>query len=85
VAEIDVYTTERCSFCVRAKGLLHRHGVPFREVFIPRDDVDGHVDLYRRTGMCTMPQILVDGRVLGGWDDLARLEAAGRLGETLGS
>jgi glutaredoxin 3 len=79
VAEIELYTTDRCSYCVRAKELLAGHGVPFREVYVPRDDVPGRRDLVRRTGLTTMPQILVDGRVLGGWEDLARLEADGRL------
>lgn len=79
MAEIELYTTERCSYCVRAKELLAGHGVPFREVHLARDDAPGRRDLVRRTGLTTMPQILVDGRVLGGWEDLARLEADGRL------
>ena len=81
---MELYTTDSCSFCGRAKGLLQAKGVAFREVFLSRDDVDAHVRLSRRTGMATMPQILVDGRLLGGWDELARLEAAGLLDAVLG-
>jgi glutaredoxin 3 len=81
---VELYTTDSCSFCRRAKGLLQAKGVAFREVFLPRDDLDAHVCLSRRTGMATMPQILVDGRLLGGWEELSRLEAAGLLDAVLG-
>jgi glutaredoxin 3 len=83
VREIELYTTDRCSYCVRAKELLEDHGVRFREVFVPRDDLARRHELVRRTGLTTMPQVVVDGQVLGGWDDLARLEAAGRVREVL--
>lgn len=85
MSRIELYTTDRCSFCVRAKDLLRERGIAYDEVFIGRDDLDGHVALAHRTGMTTMPQVVIDGRVLGGWDDLARLEATGRLREVLGA
>jgi glutaredoxin 3 len=83
VAEIELYTTDCCSFCRRAKGLLEKRGIAFREVFVSRDDLDGRLAMARRTGLTTMPQVVVDGRAVGGWDDLQRLEAAGRLREAL--
>jgi glutaredoxin 3 len=83
VRGIELYTTDRCSFCVRAKELLEDHGVSFREVYVPRDDLVRRRNLVLRTGLTTMPQVIVDGRVIGGWDDLAELEAAGRLREVL--
>ena len=59
VSRIELYTTDRCSFgglLVRAKDLLSERGIAFDEVFIGRDDLDGHMALARRTGMTTMPQ-----------------------------
>jgi glutaredoxin 3 len=79
VPRIELYTTDRCSFCARARGLLEDKGVTFEEIYLPREDLDAHIALARRTGMVTMPQVVVDDRILGGWDTLVRLESDGRL------
>ncbi len=77
-AQVDLYRTPYCSYCVRAARLLRDKGVVFREI-----DVSG--DLARRrwlaevTGRHTVPQIFVNGRPIGGYDDLAALERHGRL------
>ena len=81
--EVALYTTDHCSFCRRAKALLEARDIAFREVFIPREDIDRQIDLSRRTGMATMPQVMVGDRVIGGWDELARLDARGALREAL--
>jgi glutaredoxin 3 len=83
VGDVVLYTTDSCSFCRRAKHLLMARAIPFREVFIPRDDVEALLDLIRRTGHATMPQVLVDGRPVGGWEELERLERSGELREAL--
>lgn len=77
--DIVLFTTDHCSFCRRAKALLDATGLPYREVFVPREDVDAWVALSNRTGMTTMPQVLVGGRPIGGWHELERLRATGRL------
>jgi glutaredoxin 3 len=79
---ITVYTTDRCSFCVRVKGLLQAQGLSFREVNLSRDP-EGRVELARLTGMMSFPQVLVDGRLVGGYAELQQAAEAGRLGELL--
>lgn len=83
--DIRIYTTDACGYCVRAKGLLERKGVPFREIYFPRSDMKARMDLVELTGRYTVPQILVDDRPIGGWDDLRALDEAGRLDEMLGA
>lgn len=81
---VRIYTSEACSFCVRAKTLLSRKGVDFEEVWFPRHDIQARHDLVELTGRYTVPQILVDDRPIGGWDDLKALDDAGRLDGLLG-
>lgn len=74
-----MYTTEGCPFCIRAKALLDRRGVPYDEIFIPRSDHDGRERLVAQTGGYTFPQVIINGTVVGGWDDLSALDARGAL------
>jgi glutaredoxin 3 len=85
VAAVTLYTTDECSFCRCAKALLDQRGVVYKEIFIPRADREARLALMARTGLATMPQVVVDGRPLGGWEDLRRLDADadGRLRSAL--
>jgi len=78
MADIQVYTWSNCPFCVRAKDLLKRKGLSFQEI-----DLDGKDDelakLRERTGQRTVPQIFIDGKLIGGFTELARLDSAGGL------
>lgn len=77
-ADITVYTLPWCPHCARAKALLRRHGLPFREV-----DGSGVADFRRQmaalTGGFTVPQVVIDGEPVGGADRLASLDRAGVL------
>ncbi len=81
--EITVYTTPFCPYCVRAKRLLEKKGVPFTDI-----GVMGKPDLRRemeaRSGGYTVPQIFIDGEPIGGSDELAAFERAGELDRMLG-
>jgi glutaredoxin 3 len=77
-----LYTTDRCSKCASAKMLLSRRGIEYDEINLAKDP-DGRAELSRQTGMITFPQILVDGRTLGGFDELLAADRAGRLSELL--
>ena len=79
---ITLYTTDRCSSCVRAKALLTQRALPFEEVNLSRDP-DGRAALVERTGMMTFPQVLVGDRTLGGFEVLAAADRDGRLAELL--
>jgi len=78
MARVEVYTTPSCSFCARAKRLLAARGIPFSEVDVGSDDAL-RADLVERTGRRTVPQIFIDGRSIGGFEELAALDAEGEL------
>ncbi len=73
-----MYTTPSCPFCVRAKRLLDARGIAFREIDVAEDDAL-RAELVERTGRRTVPQIFIDGRSIGGFEELAALEADGGL------
>jgi glutaredoxin 3 len=82
MAEITIYTTSYCPYCRAATALLGRKRVPFDEIDVTRDDA-ARADLVTRTGSRTVPQIFVDGRPIGGFDELSALDRSGRLDELL--
>jgi glutaredoxin 3 len=82
MSSITVYSTEPCSFCSRAKGLLAAHGLEFTEVNLSKDP-QGRAELARKTGMMSFPQVLVDDRLLGGYAELAKAAEEGRLEDLL--
>jgi glutaredoxin 3 len=82
VADVLVYTTENCPFCIRAKALLDARGVSYREVNLERDP-DGRAELVRQTGMMTFPQVLIDGVLVGGFQETLAADRSGRLAELL--
>lgn len=64
-----IYTAAHCSYCVRAKQLLQAKGLDFTEIRIDLDDAERE-NMIARTGRRTVPQIFIDGRHIGGCDDL---------------
>jgi glutaredoxin 3 len=79
---IQLYTTRWCGFCARAKALLDSKGLEYDEVQLD-DDPEFRAMLLELTGGWTVPQILVDGRPIGGYTELWRLDRDGRLDELL--
>lgn len=74
--EVILYTTIPCPWCERAKSLLRKKGLEYREINMARDH-EGRAKLVELTGLMTFPQIVIDGRVVGGYDQLhAELAAA---------
>jgi len=82
MGKVTVYTTDPCSFCLRVKALLKAHNVEFDEVNLAKDPT-GRVELARRTGVMSFPQVLVGERVLGGYSDVQRAADSGELDELL--
>ena len=82
MADVLVYTTENCPFCIRAKALLDARGVAYREVNLERDP-DGRTELVKQTGMMTFPQVLIDGELVGGFQETLAADRSGRLAELL--
>jgi glutaredoxin 3 len=75
-----MYTTPWCSYCVRAKALLDSRGLEYEEITLA-DDPSFRQRLLELTGGWTVPQILVDGRPIGGYTELWQLDRSGRLEE----
>ena len=80
---VVMYTTAICPYCVRAKYLLQNKGISFEEIRIDTDHAIME-DMVRRSRRNTVPQIFIDDFHVGGYDDLAALEMAGRLNGLLG-
>jgi len=80
--EITIYTTEPCSFCNRVKGLLKARGIEFSEVNLSKDP-DGRLELARKTGMMSFPQVLVGERLLGGYAEVQQAADDGSLEDLL--
>ena len=77
-----MYTTENCPFCVRAKALLDARGVSYREMNLERDP-DGRAELVKQTGMMTFPQVIIDGELVGGFQETLAADRSSRLAELL--
>ncbi len=82
MAEVIVYTTRICPYCVRAKQLLTRKGIAFREVDVSDDPLERQA-LVQRTGQRTVPQIFIADQSIGGCDDLYALDRSGELDRLL--
>lgn len=76
--DVTLYTTSWCGECHIAKSYLDERGIRYREIDIEEwDDPRGHLE--EITGNRTVPQIVVDGRVLGGFETFLRMKSTGDL------
>ncbi|HZP40141.1 MAG TPA: glutaredoxin 3 [Candidatus Binatia bacterium] len=78
MARVAIYTTSSCPYCVAAKRLLTTRGIPFEE-FDVETDLALRAQVMERSGRRTVPQIFIDGRSIGGFQELAALDAEGGL------
>jgi len=83
VADVLLYTSNFCGYCIAAKRLLERRGVAFEEVNLHHEPARRSEMLERSEGRYTVPQIFIDGRGIGGYDQLSQLEATGELDRLL--
>jgi len=79
MAKVVMYCTEVCPYCVRAEHLLRRKGI--RDIEKIRVDLQPELrdEMVRKTGRRTVPQIYINGEHVGGFDDMAALDHAGKL------
>jgi len=85
VAKIEIYTSPFCGYCSRAKGLLKSKGAAFEEIDVVAHGSKREEMMTRANGRHTVPQIFIDGKHVGGCDDLYALEAVGKLDPMLAS
>jgi glutaredoxin 3 len=79
MTEITMYCTAFCPYCVRAEMLLKSKGVEVTEKIFVDNTAGGFQTLAELTGRRTVPQIFIGERHIGGFDDLAALDASGGL------
>ena len=79
MATVEIYTKASCGFCTRAKRMLDMKKVEYREIPVDRGGAPKEEMVQRANGRTTVPQIFIDGRHVGGCDDLMALEYAGKL------
>lgn len=85
MARVEIYTKDWCGYCARAKRLLSDKGVDFEEYDISLGGPQRAEMIQRADGRSTVPQVFIDGVHVGGSDDLAALDRAGKLDAMLGS
>jgi glutaredoxin 3 len=78
MADVKIYTTVVCPYCVQAKRLLAQKGVAYTEIDVTADPALRH-EMIQASGRRTVPQIFIDGTSIGGFDELYALEQSGEL------
>ena len=81
---VEIYTGPLCAFCDRAKALLNKKGVSFKEIDLASNPNKMEEMIKKTNGMRTVPQIFIDGQHIGGNDILQALEKKGKLNSLLG-
>jgi glutaredoxin 3 len=78
MADVLIYTTTACPYCVQAKRLLSHKGVPYTEVDVTAD-IARRQEMIQASGRRTVPQIFIGEQSIGGFDELYALEQSGEL------
>ena len=77
-----VYTTDYCGYCVSAKALLNNKNIPFEEIDVSKDQAL-RLEIARRSGRRTVPQIFIGDESIGGFTELKALSDSGQLASKL--
>ena len=85
MAEVELYTTPFCPYCTRARALLDRKGIVFTDIDITEEPGRRAEMIRRAGGRTSVPQIFIDGKHIGGSDELVALDHAGKLDVKLGT
>ena len=83
MAEVIIYSTTVCPYCIRAKQPLERKGIAYKEINLSNEAPEVRVELMQRTHHRTVPQIFINDQFIGGFDQLYALEREGKLNELL--
>jgi len=79
MAKVEIYTTQFCPYCFRAKRLLQERGVEFTEIDVMMDGARRKEMMDRAGGRRSVPQIFINGKHVGGSDELHALDRDGKL------
>ncbi|MCU7845611.1 MAG: glutaredoxin 3 [Candidatus Thiodiazotropha sp. (ex Monitilora ramsayi)] len=80
--KVEIYTQPQCPYCHHAKALLEAREIVFQEYNVAVDQ-DALIEMVGRTGGRTLPQIVINDKAIGGFDDLSRLDSEGQLSALL--
>ena len=83
VAKVELYTTTYCAYCARAKSLLKSKGVAFDEIDVTDDDELRAKMIEMSGGRRTVPEIFINGKNVGGFEELQALNDSGKLDSLL--
>jgi glutaredoxin 3 len=84
MTQVVIYTTNYCPYCTAAKALLRSKKVQFDEIDVT-DDPARRTEMEKLSQRRSVPQIFIDGKPIGGYDDAQRLDAKGELDRLLGT
>ena len=83
MSRVTIYSTTSCPICVKAKNMFSKWHIDYSEVLIDTDD--GTLETFREAthGARTVPQILIDGKLIGGFSELTELHMDGELDDLM--
>ena len=81
MATVEIYTREHCGYCTRAKEVLDSQGYHYQEIHVT--NAAQKAEMIERSGGRTFPQVLIDGRAVGGCTELMALDQSGELKKLL--
>ncbi len=84
MATVEIYTTQTCPYCIRAKKLFQQKGVAYKEIDVSHDPELRNSMTEKAGGRTSVPQIFIDGQHIGGCDDTYALDKDGKLDILLG-
>lgn len=84
MSSVTIYTSFYCTYCIRAKRLLDRKQVDYKEIRLD-EDTEKRKELIESLNWKTVPMIFVNKQFIGGYDQLAALEHSGELDRMLAS
>ncbi|HEX9788195.1 MAG TPA: glutaredoxin 3 [Candidatus Binatia bacterium] len=83
MARVVIYITSYCPYCAAAKALLRSKDIAFEEIDVT-NDAPRRAEMERLSRRRTVPQIFIDDKAIGGYDDARQLDATGELDRLLG-
>jgi glutaredoxin 3 len=82
--KIEIYTTNYCPFCIKAKSLLKKKNIKFSEIDVSNDEVLREQMSAMANGARSVPQIFADGVHIGDCDKIHKLDQEKKLDKLLG-
>jgi len=82
--KIEVYGTEHCGYCTAARMLLKKKGLHYEDILVSTS-AQARAEMQERSGGTTVPQVVINGQAIGGFDELYELEQNGDLDKLLGA